>query len=251
MVALLALLAAPVAATAQGGRIAGAVTDSAKRPLDDAQISIVGTRHGAFTDAQGRYAVVGVPAGTYAVRVQRLGSLVAVVPNVSVSLGGEARVDVTLGTAAVRLGGVVVSASRRAEKITDAPATITRIDAAAIQNTVGNSFAPALKDVKGLDFVQVGVTAVAVNARGFNSAFNNRMLMMEDNRIAVLPENASGWRLHPHLEGGPGEHRSAGRAGLSALRSRCFQWSDHAPDERSARISGDDDRGRRWQPQLL
>jgi len=30
---------------------------------------------------------------------------------------------------------------------------------------------------------------VAVNARGFNSAFNNRMLMMEDNRIAVLPEN--------------------------------------------------------------
>jgi outer membrane receptor for ferrienterochelin and colicins len=33
------------------------------------------------------------------------------------------------------------------------------------------------------------MTSVALNARGFNSSFNNRMLMMEDGRIAVLPEN--------------------------------------------------------------
>ncbi|MDQ3556187.1 MAG: TonB-dependent receptor, partial [Gemmatimonadota bacterium] len=43
--------------------------------------------------------------------------------------------------------------------------------------------------VQGLDFIQVGVAAVAINARGFNSSFNNRMLMIEDGRISVLPEN--------------------------------------------------------------
>jgi outer membrane receptor for ferrienterochelin and colicins len=33
------------------------------------------------------------------------------------------------------------------------------------------------------------MTSVAINARGFNSSFNNRMLMVEDGRIMVLPEN--------------------------------------------------------------
>ena len=43
--------------------------------------------------------------------------------------------------------------------------------------------------MKGLDFVQVGMTSVGINARGFNSSFNNRMLMVEDGRVMVLPEN--------------------------------------------------------------
>jgi iron complex outermembrane receptor protein len=75
------------------------------------------------------------------------------------------------------------------EKITDAPATVTRIDADQIRMSVGNSFTAALKEIKGVDFFQTGIAAAGINARGFNSAFNNRMLQMEDNRIAVLPEN--------------------------------------------------------------
>ena len=33
------------------------------------------------------------------------------------------------------------------------------------------------------------MTSVGINARGFNSSFNNRMLMIEDGRVSVLPEN--------------------------------------------------------------
>ncbi|MEO8576071.1 MAG: TonB-dependent receptor [Gemmatimonadales bacterium] len=181
--------AMPSSAAAQAGRIAGAVTDSTRAALGGTQVTVVGTRYNGFSDASGRFSIVGVPAGTYNLRVQRLGQRAQTVNGVVVTAGQETQVNVSLAAVPLSLGGVVVSASRRAEKITDAPATITRIDAAAIQNTVGNSFAPALKEVKGIDFIQVGVTSVAINARGFNSAFNNRMLMMEDNRIAVLPEN--------------------------------------------------------------
>ena len=186
---LLLTAAAPSIASAQNGRISGTVTDSSHAALAGTQVSIVGTRLTTVTDGGGHFSIGGVPAGTYDVRVQRIGQRSKVITAVAVAAGQESRVDVSLATVPLSLGGMVVSASRRAEKITDAPATITRIDAAAIANTVGNSFAPALKEVKGIDFIQVGVTAVAVNARGFNSAFNNRMLMMEDNRIAVLPEN--------------------------------------------------------------
>ena len=187
--ALLLALALPTSAQAQTGRISGTVTDSARAVLPGTQVTVIGTRYTGVTDPSGRFSISGIPAGTYDVRVQRLGQKAQIVNGVNVTAGGDTQLNVSLASVPLSLGGVVVSASRRAEKITDAPATITRIDAAAIQNTVGNSFAPALKEVKGIDFIQVGVTAVAVNARGFNSAFNNRMLMMEDNRIAVLPEN--------------------------------------------------------------
>ena len=142
-----------------------------------------------MTNESGHYAIANVPAGTYSLQVRRIGHRAVIVRDVAVRDGRQTEVNVTLSAVSIELAPIVVSASRRPEKITDAPATITRISAEEIENTAGNSFAPALKAAVGLDFIQIGVTAVAVNARGFNSAFNNRMLMMEDNRIAVLPEN--------------------------------------------------------------
>jgi outer membrane receptor for ferrienterochelin and colicins len=179
----------PAAAVAQAGRISGTVTDSAKAPLLGAQIGVVGTRLSTTTDASGRFAISGLEAGTYEVRVQRIGQQMRTVDGVAVRAGEDTRLDVTLARAPLSLAGVVVSASRRAEKVTDAPATITSIGTDVIDNAVGNNFAGVLKEVKGIDFIQVGMTTIAINARGFNSSFNNRMLMTEDGRISVLPEN--------------------------------------------------------------
>ena len=122
-------------------------------------------------------------------RVYRFGFKPKTLPGIVVVAGEEARLDIQLEKATVQLGGIVTTASRRVEKITDAPATITRIDDAQIANTMGNSFAGALKEVKGLEFIQTGILGSAVNARGFNSSFNNRMLQVEDGRIGVLAES--------------------------------------------------------------
>ncbi len=182
-------VAVPAVAAAQAGNISGLVSDSAKAPLPGAQVTVVGTRFSSTSGMDGRYRVVGVPAGTYSLRVQRIGTLARTFDNIAVAAEGNTTLDITLAASALQLGGYVVSASRRVEKITDAPATVTRIDAEQLRNTVGNSFTAVLKDVKGVDFFQTGVAAAGINARGFNSAFNNRMLQMEDNRVAVLPEN--------------------------------------------------------------
>jgi outer membrane receptor for ferrienterochelin and colicins len=157
--------------------------------VSGAQVQVVGTRFGALTGDDGRYRISGLAAGTYALRVTRIGQRAREVPNVVVQGGAEAAADVRLEGTAVALTGVVVSASRRAEKITDAPATVTTIGVTQLEQTVGNIFAGALKEAKGVDFIQTGMTTVAINARGFNSSFNNRFLMVEDGRISVLPEN--------------------------------------------------------------
>lgn len=183
------LAASPVLAAAQSGSLSGLVTDSARTPLPGAQVTVVGTRFAATSGLDGRYRIVGIPVGTYAVRVQRIGAGARAFEDIRITADGDTKLDVTMAATALQLGGYVVSASRRVEKITDAPATVTRIDADQIRYTVGNSFTAALKDVKGVDFFQTGVAAAGINARGFNSAFNNRMLQMEDNRVAVLPEN--------------------------------------------------------------
>jgi outer membrane receptor for ferrienterochelin and colicins len=188
------LVVVPASAQAQqapaaSGRLSGTVRDASRTPVSGAQVLLVGTSFGATTDPDGRYRLTGVPAGTYELRVQRIGQRPKSVTGVSVSAGEEATLDVQLETAPTTLGGVVVSASRRVEKVTEAPATITSIGVAQLDESVGNSFAGALKEAKGVDFIQTGMTSIAINARGFNSSFNNRFLMVEDGRISVLPEN--------------------------------------------------------------
>ena len=172
---------------AQSGRVTGTVTGQNDRPIADAQVMLVNTGYRAITDASGKFSIIGVPAGRYELRVVRIGEVPRTVL-VDVA-SGETVANVSLTRAAIDLGGVTVSASRRAEKVTEAPATVTVISTQALDETVGNTYAGALKEAKGLDFIQVGMTAVAINARGFNSAFNNRFLMVEDGRISVLPEN--------------------------------------------------------------
>jgi outer membrane receptor for ferrienterochelin and colicins len=187
---LLALIAAtPVAASAQSGRISGSVADSAARPIAGAQISIAGTTLRANSDDAGRFLITGIAAGTYELRAQRLGQRAVSMTGVAVRANEDTKVSFVLAHAPIQLSSVVVSASRRAEKITDAPATITSLGPEIIENSVGNTFASALKEVKGLDFIQTGMTSVAINARGFNSSFNSRFLMVEDGRISIIPES--------------------------------------------------------------
>jgi outer membrane receptor for ferrienterochelin and colicins len=188
MVAALALAAFPTVARAQTGTVTGRVTDEKAAPVSGAQVVVQGTRFGALTDATGVYSIRGLPAGDYTLVIDYPGFKTADVP-VTVAAGGTARADIHLVGQAINIAGVVASASRRPERITDAPATVTRIGPTTLDNSIGNTWAGALKQVKGLTYIQTGMTTIAVNARGFNSSFNNRMLMMEDGRIAVLPES--------------------------------------------------------------
>ncbi|HEY0021316.1 MAG TPA: TonB-dependent receptor [Longimicrobium sp.] len=184
----LALALWPAVAHAQSGTLRGTVAGRDGEALAGARVTVVGTRLVTSTSPQGAFTLRGVPSGTHQLRVSAAGFRDET-SEASIRPGEETLVAIQLEDKPYELDAVVISASRQSERVTEAPATITRIGTDQLDAAVGNTFAGALKEVKGLDFVQVGMTSVGINARGFNSSFNNRMLMVEDGRIMVLPEN--------------------------------------------------------------
>src|SRR5206468_8631573 len=106
--ALLAVLGtAPLSAQQPSGTIRGRITDAAtQQPL--ATVSVTVGSRAALTQADGRFVLTGVPAGTDTVRARMLGYGPAR-QAVTVVAGDAVVVDIALTAQAVGLSGVVVT----------------------------------------------------------------------------------------------------------------------------------------------
>ena len=109
---VLGLTAASVmgAAAQQTGTVVGRVTRAdTGEPVAGAQVVVVGTSNGALTNAEGRYAIRGVAAGSRAIRVQTMG-FNSEDKTVDVTAGGTATADFTIREQAVAIAPMVVTA---------------------------------------------------------------------------------------------------------------------------------------------
>jgi TonB-dependent SusC/RagA subfamily outer membrane receptor len=108
------------------GTIAGTVTEAATRnPVPQAQVSVVGTSLGQTTGEDGRYSIVGVPAGQRTVSVRRLG-YDPMSRDVDVRDGESATLDFALMGATTRLAEIVttVTGGQRRVEMGSAIATV-------------------------------------------------------------------------------------------------------------------------------
>jgi TonB-linked SusC/RagA family outer membrane protein len=128
MLAALAALAMPLAA--QQGTVRGSVVDSAsQRGIPGVSVSVSGSTRGTLTDDAGRFTLRNVPAGSTAVRAQRIG-YAPLERTVAVNAGDTASVSFELRAVAVQLSEVVSigygTSSRR--DVTSAVASVTASD---------------------------------------------------------------------------------------------------------------------------
>ncbi len=127
--ALLAVLwIAPLRAQGPEGTVRGGVLDEAsQQPLPGVLITVAGRT--ALSQADGRYTVTFVPAGTYTVRARMLG-YTAATQSVTVVAGREAVVNFTMTAQAVGLSEIVVTGygEQRAGDITGAVKEVTPAD---------------------------------------------------------------------------------------------------------------------------
>lgn len=81
---------------------------------------------------------------------------------------------------------IVISASRKKEKITLAPSTISVINTEDFNKLNSFNTIEPISKILGIDFVRSGVNGMALNARGFNTAFNAKVLSLTDGRNSML-----------------------------------------------------------------
>lgn len=192
-----AALLAPSASAQQEATLTGTVSDAeegfglagANVVLLDADGALVG---GTATDEDGRYRLTGISPGSYVVEFRFVGYAV-VREEVTLEAGETRTLTAALTPRGMDLNTVVVTASRQAEKVLDAPASISVLDMEEIESDVVSSSAAILRNTTGVDMAQTGIDRYEIVLRGFNNAFSGATYVLTDYRqsaIASLGVNA-------------------------------------------------------------
>jgi len=187
--ALFTVLAPTGTAQAQEtGTITGTVTRAADGgQLSSVSVSVPSIGLSTITGTDGRYTLRRVAAGPQTVVFRWLGYRPTEV-QVVVEANKTVTADAALEAVVISLGEIVVEgASRGPERITEAPSAISVVPQEVLQNLAATGQAPmALQSVPGVDIVQSGVNDFNVNARGFNSSLNRRVLTLQDGRDLAI-----------------------------------------------------------------
>lgn len=175
----------PVAIKAQGsGSLTGRLIDgNTKQPLPAVTLLVKERFTSIITKEDGTFTFSNLAPGKITLQASSVGYKAAEIP---VTIDGATELpDIALNPDHKIGTEVVVSASRRPEKITQAPASIHVIDAKAIQQFPGSNIGEMVSQVQGVEFGRSGVDEIMFNVRGFNNAFNNKVLQLIDGRIAM------------------------------------------------------------------
>jgi TonB-linked SusC/RagA family outer membrane protein len=167
VLALLTVVAFTSTARAQEaatGRITGVVTDSTTgQPLSAVSVGLAGTRLGGLTNAEGRYTIERVPVGTHTLQTRRIGYSPRNVPDVSVTAGATATVDIALMASALTLEAVVTTGVVDPTSGTRVPFTVGRVDAADAPVPASNAVETIQGKVAGVTVVPSGQPGSGTN----------------------------------------------------------------------------------------
>ena len=170
----------------QTGAISGKVTDrQTNEALSGATVAIEGSLNAAVTNNDGNFSFQKVNVGTVVLRITYVGYetlqlSVKVNENITAVINPVLEINDQIGNAVV-----VISASRHAEKITDAPASIHVIGVKDFDQFPGSDISELVSRVQGVEYTRSGIDGITFNARGFHSAFNNKVLDLVDGRNSM------------------------------------------------------------------
>src|SRR5215471_16353668 len=105
-------LLSPIARAGTTGKLTGVVKNDKGQPVAGANVRIEGLRIGALSDDEGRFLIIGLPAGEYSVRVNMMGFTGYLAEKVTITPDFTTELNVQLKTEAVEMAEVKVEAER-------------------------------------------------------------------------------------------------------------------------------------------
>ena len=106
---------------------------------------------------------------------------------VTIKPGDMLKIEIPMEPSAIQLKETRVTAKKRQDKVTEAPASIEIISERDIKRETTTNLGSFLKGLKGVDFTSSGINNYSISVRGFNSSFSTRLLTLTDGRVANIP----------------------------------------------------------------
>ena len=145
----------PTMAQQTGTIVVNARNRESGQPIQGAQVSVVGTRLGSLTNAEGRAAITGVPVGEHTVTVTFLGLGEVRRPNVRTVAGQTVTLDVQMEQSVLSMQQLVVTGVTDPTAGIKLPYTVSRIDSMQLQVPTANSAIAALQGkVAGVNIIK-------------------------------------------------------------------------------------------------
>jgi iron complex outermembrane receptor protein len=175
---------------AQTSTLRGIVTDSQTgEGLLGANIIVVSSKikTGTASLSSGEFEIRNLPAGKYTITISYIGYERKVLKNIDLKAGEVVPLAIALVPVEIQVNPVTVTASRRPEKLLEAPSSITVLETRAIESRTALSATEHLKALPAVDIITGGLNQSRVVVRGFNDLFSGTLLSMVDYRITRIP----------------------------------------------------------------
>lgn len=180
------------AAAVRAPAVVGIVTDSVGRPLPNVSVAISALGRVTTSDEGGNFALRGLPAGAYHVTATLVGFRAAHADVVLGTSGPDVRVTLVMLPAAIRLSGVVVTASPTGGDEDNLTQAASELSGKALNRALGSTIAQTLSAEPGIAMRFNGPAANAPIIRGLQG---DRILILQDGEragdlAAAAPDHA-------------------------------------------------------------
>ncbi len=142
---------------------------------------------GTVTDANGAFQITGLPPGSILISASYIGYQSQNIADLVLAAGEHKYVELKLHRSNIKFDPLIVSASRKMEKMLDTPARVTVINERDIAAKTVVLPVSHLVAQPGIDVVTTGIGQVNVVARGFNDYLSGDLLFIVDNRVTSVP----------------------------------------------------------------
>ncbi|MEP6951484.1 MAG: TonB-dependent receptor [Ginsengibacter sp.] len=156
--------------------ISGNIVDENGRPVVAASVTTKGSGTGSVTDSAGHFSLIINQKFPFWLVITSVGfsSQEIEVKN------PNAKIAVQMNTQTFIANEIVVTASRKEEKLLRSPVSIEKLDIRSLKETPAASFYDALGNVKGVQLTTSSITFKVPNTRGFNIPNNFRFMQLVD-----------------------------------------------------------------------
>ncbi len=152
-----------IAVFAQNGKITGKIKDSESgSTLMGATVRVKGKNIGTTAGLDGSFRLSNIPSGKQTIIASYVG-FGSMSKDVNIVEGETTTIDFSLEVSTILGDEIVVSATRRPEKLTQAPASISIITAKDLDQLASFNVGELASKIQGVEFVRTGVNGVGIN----------------------------------------------------------------------------------------